>query len=629
MSHSEPTALSRTWRIAPVTIKKAQQWVRRRMSASADLPSPGSSSEPSHEIRRNIQRPLPPSGSGLVAFGSEYEARDTIVACVKVLCDGPLDAPAAHDVLLFTLCAKLLDETTGDSILFRSRRSPSATASAFTRMAARTVRWLRDQSGEQWQAPVIPEHLVGCLVERLERHSLMLTAARLDGPSILRALFAEVATCAGTMPLGSLPTSGSPFARTRSTTALLDYAAFKSRSAELRVVAVAVAKAFDQLGSLKERNLDWMRGNYKRGDSSVTNLPKLIHVELSTACNIRCRICSITRPGRNRKPMFLDLSTLEKLRPELPFISDCKIHGGGEPFLHPDIDRIVEIFGEEGVRLNTVSNANLITERLARLIGGTFSSLTVSVDGADRAVYEYVRVRAKWDKLLRGLGYINEYRQPDFRLIIGVVLLKCNIHQLPDLVRFTKEHGAQELQAAWLVPFHDLPWTQSQRLTDDPERTNYYMDAARAMGQELGISVRIPDNLRTSDASPTAIACSRGDQGDERGADRAGTAVSTIANLAHKDTYRDLHGTTRVEGHCRLMYDRCMILVDGQVKPCGQSQSVPELGSVHDRSLFDCWNSSGYQRLRSTFNQGTLPVTCRSCNFIRSKQLGTARLVYD
>jgi radical SAM protein with 4Fe4S-binding SPASM domain len=175
------------------------------------------------------------------------------------------------------------------------------------------------------------------------------------------------------------------------------------------------------------------------------------------------------------------------------------------------------------------------------------------------------------------------------------------------------------------------------------------MDEARAVGDELGISVRIPDNLPVDATAPALAARGVGLDADElvidldhrhadgadvvhrneRGADRAGPERSTIVALEHRDTYWDLHGTNRVEGHCRLMYDRAMILADGRVKPCGQSRMVPALGSIHDRSFEACWNSDGYQDLRGTFNGGRLPKTCQSCNFIRSKQLGTARLVYE
>src|SRR5690606_2941300 len=123
-----------------------------------------------------------------------------------------------------------------------------------------------------------------------------------------------------------------------------------------------------------------------------------------------------------------------------------------------------------------VTNATLIRERVGRLIGETFSSLTISVDGADKATYEYVRVGATWERLLRGIEHVNRHRNPDLRLIIGVVMLDCNIEQMADFVRFAHEHGAQEMQAAWLVPFHALPWTQTQGLTGDPVRTNHFLD---------------------------------------------------------------------------------------------------------------------------------------------------------
>jgi len=572
--------------------------------------------------------------------GPEH-ARDVIRRCRAAL--GSKEDPTAvdQDALLLIICAKGIDETSGAPPRFGigerrparagaalggwSRfRKPPAPAVQLQSQLDRAGRWLELATRvDGWPELRVTPDAAHEVLSALGPWSLLRTAHEAHGPETLRALFAEIAG-----PTGHLA-PGSAFARPGPATQLLDTIGFKRRSARLRTVAVAGAKGFGELGRLKERNLEWMRGNYKKAELELTNFPKLIHVELSTKCNLACRTCSITRPGRDRELTYLSMDTLERLRPALPYISDCKLHGGGEPFMHPQVDQVIEVFRDEGVRLNTVTNATLIRERLGRLIGETFSSLTVSVDGADRETFEYVRLGATWDRLLRGLGHINEHRNRDFRLVIGVVMLKCNIHQLPDFVRFAHEHGAQEMQAAWLVPFHDLPWTQEQGLTDDPVRTNYYLDAARALGDELGVSVRVPDNLAAADEPVTPV-----DPQPvvlhpyERGADRAGARPSTIVALDHEPTYWNLHGTDRVEGQCRLMYDRAMILVDGTVKPCGQSRSVKDLGSVHDRSFEACWNGDGYQRLRRTFNSGTLPRTCQSCNFIRSKQLGSARLVY-
>lgn len=527
-------------------------------------------------------------------FVDEADARTTMERCLSTVRHAFSDDAIVQEILLIAVYAQILAE-----IAASSRRSrPERQIDDFQQRFDAAHKWLAHTTREPWPATRLPRNICRGIAQELGHRSLLWTAHWKTGPNILRALFAVIAG-----PFRSLA-AGSRFARPESQLRLLDAAAFKTRSKRLHAIAVAAMKEFGLLSILKKRNLDYMRGNHGRGDLILSNYPKLIHVELATACNIRCRTCSITRPGRGRDRTFIRFETLERLRPALPFISDCKLHGGGEPFLHPQIEQVLEVFRDEGVRLNTVTNANLVTDRLGSLIGQTFTTLTVSVDGADRETYEYVRLRGKWDKLLRGLEYINKHRSPDLKLIIGVVMLKCNIHQLPDLVRFTKEHGGQELQAAWLVPFHDLPWTQEQSLTEDPERTNHYMAETRRMGKELGISVRIPLDLPT------------------------GPSLKAAVRLGHKDTYWNLHGTTSVEGHCRLMYDRAMILVDGRVKPCGQSRTVPELGSIHARAFEQCWNGEGYQKLRATFNGGTLPRTCMSCNFIRSNQTGTARLVY-
>ena len=501
------------------------------------------------------------------------------------------DPVTVQELLLVCLIATLLREVGEVGGRPRTPADPTALplAPAFA--------WLEHVTREPWPATVLPAAAARTIAGILGAHPILTITSRRDAARLLRVLFAAVAGAEGAL----LP--GSRFLRPQSLDRMMDALAFRTRSRRWHEIAAAAAKAFGLLGRLKVRNLDHMRGNHKRGDLVTGNYPKLIHVELATACNIRCRTSSITRPERDRERTFISMATLERLRPALPFITDCKLHGGGEPFLHPQIVEVLEVFREEGVRLNTVTNANLINERLARLIGETFSTLTVSVDGVDRETYEYVRVRGKWDKLVTGLELIHRHRGPDLKLIIGVVMLRCNIHQLADLVRFAATHGAQELQAAWLVPFHDLPWTQAQGLTDDPVHTNRCMAEARAAGRECGISVRIPNDL------PVA-------------------AREETVRLSHRDTYHNLHGTTKVEGHCRLMYDRAMILVDGRVKPCGQSRTVPELGSIHARPFEACWNGAGYQRLRATFNSGTLPRTCMSCNFIRSNQTGTARLVY-
>ena len=383
---------------------------------------------------------------------------------------------------------------------------------------------------------------------------------------------------------------------------LLDHIVFQNRSLLIKRAGVGFYAYRGRLHRLKTRNRYHIRRNLRKGHTNLNNYPKLLHVEMTTSCNIRCRMCSIVRPGRTRKIQHIDMDVMRRLEDVLPFVSDTKMHGGGEPFLNPHIEKIIQIFQKYEVKLNTVTNATLINEKLAKLIGENFATLTVSMDGASREVYEYVRQRADYNKVIQALNLLNKYKHENFRLIIGFVILRCNAHELPELVRLAKKHRVQEVQAAWLVPFHDLPWTDENDPTREPERMNSFLREAVKVGKEIGVSVKIPPFLPEKGGKAKAV-------------------------KEHKPTYHNLHPTTDVEGHCRLMYDRAMVLVDGNLKPCGQSRFVDDLGTLKEQSFEDIWSGPGYQRLRSTFNGGVLPKTCRSCNFIRSGQLGDAKLV--
>ncbi|WP_026374730.1 radical SAM protein [Aestuariibacter salexigens] len=383
---------------------------------------------------------------------------------------------------------------------------------------------------------------------------------------------------------------------------LIDSLIFQNRFRTVKKIGVWFFRSRGELHRLKLRNRYHMRRSFRKGHTRINNYPKLLHVEMTTSCNLRCQMCSIVRPGRTRKIQHLDMEVMRRLEDILPFVTDTKMHGGGEPFLNPHIEKIIRTFQKYDVKLNTVTNATLINEKLAKLIGLNFSTLTVSMDGASKEVFEYVRKRADYGKVIKALELLNKYRHEDFKLIIGFVIMRCNAHELPDLVRLAKKHGAQEVQAAWLVPFHDLPWTDENDPTREPERMNRLLKESVILGKKIGVSVKIPPLLPEQGGKAKAVE-------------------------GHKPTYHNLHPTTDVEGHCKLMYDRCMVLVDGNLKPCGQSRFVDDLGTLKEQSFEDIWSGSGYQRLRSTFNGGTLPKTCRSCNFIRSGQLGDAKLV--
>lgn len=363
------------------------------------------------------------------------------------------------------------------------------------------------------------------------------------------------------------------------------------------------------LSTLKKLNRARIEQHIARRDTALTSFPLTLQVEHTTVCNLRCRMCSITRPTRNRPAMFLDEGVIERLRPVLPYVTDVKLNGGGEPFVVPEIENFLEVFGEYGVELTTTTNATRIDEARARLIGETFRTLIVSMDGATKDTYDYVRVNGDFDVVMDAFDRLNRHRGPQLELIIGFVCMRCNMHELPDLVRLAHERNVQQVHANWMVPFPDLPWTHDQDPALDPEAANRWLREAREVAEELGVGVRFPSELRKRPAKPLKVVEGPALDVDEAPVKRTSGHIESTA----------------VEGYCHIMYDRAMVLADGRVKPCCHSSEI--MGNVLETDFEQIWNTPAYQQLRASFNGGTLPTSCSKCNFLRSDRLPGARLI--
>lgn len=66
---------------------------------------------------------------------------------------------------------------------------------------------------------------------------------------------------------------------------------------------------------------------------------------------------------------------------------------------------------------------------------------------------------------------------------------------------------------------------------------------------------------------------------------------------------------------CFDPWERFMVRADGEVFPCCQSQTFPELtlGSIHKQSFEDIWNGDAYRSMRRTINTDNPPPVCAIC----------------
>ena len=92
---------------------------------------------------------------------------------------------------------------------------------------------------------------------------------------------------------------------------------------------------------------------------------KRVYLEITNVCNLRCSFC----PGTRRKPKFMsaeEFSALtEKLRGHTRFLY---FHLMGEPLLHPELGRLLDIAHAKGFRVIITTNGTLIKDRAEELL---------------------------------------------------------------------------------------------------------------------------------------------------------------------------------------------------------------------------------------------------------------------
>lgn len=140
----------------------------------------------------------------------------------------------------------------------------------------------------------------------------------------------------------------------------------------------------------------------------------LIHVNIepTNRCQLNCKFCG---DKKNRKTGNMDLSGFRKIIHALnfPFKPEIRLFLSGEPLLHPEIDKMVEISILFGHPVLIHSNGVALDKKTAdKLFSVTkpfpgYLSMSFSVDGRTEEEYKTLR-GPNLEKILKNLDYFIE-----------------------------------------------------------------------------------------------------------------------------------------------------------------------------------------------------------------------------
>lgn len=331
-------------------------------------------------------------------------------------------------------------------------------------------------------------------------------------------------------------------------------------------------------------------------DPQAAPLPSYVQIEPVGQCNLRCQMCPIQfrQDGPpHGPPAFMEFDTFTRLIDELTTLEHLHLQGLGEPMMHPRFFDMVDYASSRGIRVTTNTNMTLVLNprRAERCVTCGLDCIHVSIDGATSATYERIRARGRLERVMRGLQMLAEARVamgvagPQMRLVS--VVMRQNLHELPDLVRLAHRWSMQSMFVQHLC--HDfgestLPaayrpmreFVEEQTLlADEPQRVEAWFEAARRVADDLGVDLRLP---------------------------------STRARLHPPGT----PGPKRCDWPWRGAY----ISYQGLSMPCCMISTPDRMnfGNVAQRGLGAIWNGAEYENFRRQLSSDEPPEICRSCS---------------
>ena len=85
-----------------------------------------------------------------------------------------------------------------------------------------------------------------------------------------------------------------------------------------------------------------------------------IYLEISNVCNLSCAFC----PGTKRAKHIMTEAEFSALMPKLrPYADYLYFHLMGEPLLHPNLEKFLEIAGENGFKVILTTNGTLLAKQ--------------------------------------------------------------------------------------------------------------------------------------------------------------------------------------------------------------------------------------------------------------------------
>ena len=188
--------------------------------------------------------------------------------------------------------------------------------------------------------------------------------------------------------------------------------------------------------------------------ASYARIPIMCSFELLPVCNLRCKMCYVRKSmdhvrangGLKDADWWLAMAKAGAEQGLLyPLLT------GGEPFLHPEFDRILAGMLELGLQVSINTNGTLIDGRWAAFLNTHRPTrINLTLYGASRETYRKLCGSADaYDRVVEAVELLKEFGIP---LKFNASITPDNVADLPGMVQFAQKHDCPIQVATYMFP---------------------------------------------------------------------------------------------------------------------------------------------------------------------------------
>jgi len=243
--------------------------------------------------------------------------------------------------------------------------------------------------------------------------------------------------------------------------------------------------------------------------------PVTAQVEPANICNLQCSLCFTTSQTGSRPSALLPFETFKRFIDDVgDYLLVMVLWNWGEPFLNPDIFKIIQYAASKNILVHTSTNGNVMfdDETADKIVDSGLNSLVFGVDGATPETYKKYREGGDLERVKENIRAVVRAKKrkasPNPLLNLRFVAMKHNEQELPLVKEMAHELGVDffSIKSVDMPPGLGENLEQMYRPENEKYRRYEYFDGAYIHKKKPFVCMR-PWKRITLDALGQLISC--------------------------------------------------------------------------------------------------------------------------